>query len=61
VHFAGLQTAEEFTFELFCGTPEMSDVLPNSVSLNLVKQDRLATGVVELKFNLKFSPFRTMK
>ncbi|XP_070190234.1 cilia and flagella-associated protein 47-like isoform X3 [Littorina saxatilis] len=55
-----MQTTDEFTFELYCNTDEMREVLPNSVQLALVRQKRNASGLVVLLFNIKFNPFRTM-
>ena len=61
LHISALQTAEEFQYELFCGTDEMREVLPNSVELSLVRQTRGTSGLVILVFNIRFNPFKTME
>ena len=48
-------------FELCCSVPEVRESLPNSVDITLLGQDRNSQGDVTLVFNVKFSPFRTMK
>ncbi|KAL8606797.1 hypothetical protein ACOMHN_049626 [Nucella lapillus] len=55
-----MKTADEFSFELYCTTEEMREILPNSVDMNLVRQERNSSGLVVLLFNIHFQPFKTM-
>ncbi|XP_076467202.1 cilia and flagella-associated protein 47-like [Babylonia areolata] len=55
-----LQTADEFSYQLLCTTDDMKEILPNSVQLSLVRQERNSEGLVVLLFNIRFQPFKTM-